>query len=62
MMEIKYVVLKFSKDIDWLWVQTILGLDNTYSKRANDEEDLDYTIEDGEVILYEPDMCARADN
>ena len=28
----------------------------------NDEEDLDYTIEDGKAILYEPDMCARADN
>ena len=27
----------------------------------NDEEDLDYTIEDGEAILYEPDMWARAD-
>jgi len=36
--ESNYVVLKFSKDIDWLWVQTILGLDNTYSKRANGKE------------------------
>lgn len=36
--ESNYVVLKFSKDIDWLWVQTILGLDSTYSKRANGKE------------------------
>ena len=28
----------------------------------NDEESLDYTIEDGEAILYEPDMYARADD
>ena len=27
----------------------------------NDEETLDYDIEDGEVILYEPDMYARSD-
>ena len=28
----------------------------------NDEETLDYVIEDGEAILYEPDMYARADD
>ena len=28
----------------------------------NDEETLNYTIEDGEVILHEPDMYARADD
>ena len=28
----------------------------------NDEETLNYTIEDGEAILYEPDMYARADD
>ena len=27
----------------------------------NAEETLDYVIKDGEVILYEPDMYARAD-
>ena len=27
----------------------------------NNEESLNYTIEDGEAILYEPDMWARAD-
>ena len=27
----------------------------------NDEETLDYDIEDGEAILYEPDMYARSD-
>lgn len=27
----------------------------------NSEESLAYTIEDGEAILYEPDMYARAD-
>ena len=27
----------------------------------NSEESLAYTIEDGEAILYEPDMWARAD-
>ena len=27
----------------------------------NDEETLDYVIEDGVAILYEPDMYARAD-
>jgi ParB-like chromosome segregation protein Spo0J len=30
-----YVVLKFTNDIDFLNIQTILGLDSTYSKRAN---------------------------
>ena len=28
----------------------------------NNEETLNYTIEDGEVILHEPDMYARADD
>ena len=28
----------------------------------NDEEDLNYVIEDGEAILYEPDMYAHADD
>ena len=28
----------------------------------NDEETLDYVIEDGVAILYEPDMYARADD
>ena len=30
-----YVVLKFHTDIDFLNIQTILGLESTYSKRAN---------------------------
>jgi hypothetical protein len=30
-----YIVLKFSTDIDWLQVQSIFGLQSTYSKRAN---------------------------
>ena len=29
---------------------------------VNDEENLDYVIEDGEAILYEPDMYACADD
>ena len=29
---------------------------------VNSEESLDYAIEDGEAILYEPDMYARADD
>ena len=28
---------------------------------VNNEESLNYTIEDGEVVLYEPDMYARAE-
>ena len=30
-----YVVLKFSNDIDFLNIQTLLGLKNTHAKRAN---------------------------
>ena len=30
-----YVVLKFSTDIDFLNIQTLLGLESTYSRRAN---------------------------
>jgi hypothetical protein len=30
-----YVVLKFNTDIDFLNIQTLLGLESTYSKRAN---------------------------
>ena len=30
-----YIVLKFDKDIDFLQVQSILGLQSTYSKRSN---------------------------
>jgi hypothetical protein len=33
--ESNYIVLKFSKDIDFLNIQTILNLESTYSKRAN---------------------------
>ncbi len=33
--ESNYVVLTFNKDIDWLQVQTILGLERVYSKRHN---------------------------
>ena len=28
----------------------------------NNEDRLDYVVEDGEAILYEPDMYARADD
>ena len=28
----------------------------------NDEDRLDYVVEDGEAILYEPDMYAHADD
>lgn len=30
-----YIVLKFNKDIDFIQIQTLLGLESTYSKRAN---------------------------
>jgi len=30
-----YIVLKFSSDIDFIWLQTILELESKYSKRAN---------------------------
>jgi len=30
-----YIVLKFSKDIDWLQAQSIFGLQSTYSLRCN---------------------------
>ena len=30
-----YIVLKFSTDIDFLNIETLLGLESTYSKRAN---------------------------
>lgn len=33
--ESNYVVLKFNKDIDFLQIQTLLGLESTYSKRQN---------------------------
>ena len=33
--ENNYIVLKFTKDIDWLQVQSIFGLESTYSLRAN---------------------------
>lgn len=33
--ESNYVVLKFTKDIDFLHVESLLGLESTYSKRTN---------------------------
>jgi len=33
--ESNYVVLKFNSDIDFLNIQTLLGLQSTYSKRTN---------------------------
>ena len=33
--ESNYIVLKFTKDIDFLQIQTLLGLESTYSKRQN---------------------------
>lgn len=33
--ENNYIVLKFTKDIDFIQIQTLLGLESTYSKRAN---------------------------
>lgn len=33
--ENNYIVLKFNKDIDFIQIQTLLGLESTYSKRAN---------------------------
>lgn len=33
--ESNYVVLKFTKDIDFLHVESLLGLESVYSKRAN---------------------------
>ncbi len=33
--ESNYVVLKFTKDIDFLQIQTLLGLESTFSKRQN---------------------------
>lgn len=36
--ESNYVVLKFTKDIDWIWCKTILQLQSVYSKRQNGKE------------------------
>ena len=33
--ESNYIVLKFTKDIDFLFIQSLLGLESTYSKRQN---------------------------
>lgn len=33
--ESNYIVLKFSKDIDFLHIESLLGLKSTYSKRQN---------------------------
>jgi hypothetical protein len=33
--ESNYIVLKFTKDIDWIQAESIFGLESTYSKRAN---------------------------
>jgi hypothetical protein len=33
--ESNYIVLKFTKDIDFIYIQSILGIEKTYSKRAN---------------------------
>jgi len=33
--ESNYIVLKFSKDIDWIQAQSIFNLESTYSRRAN---------------------------
>jgi hypothetical protein len=33
--ESNYIVLKFTKDIDFIYIESILGLESTYSKRAN---------------------------
>lgn len=33
--ESNYVVLKFSKDIDWIQAETLLGIESTYSLRQN---------------------------
>lgn len=33
--ESNYVVLKFTTDIDWIQIKTLLELDSTYSKRQN---------------------------
>jgi hypothetical protein len=33
--ESNYIVLKFTKDIDFIQIQTLLDLQSTYSKRAN---------------------------
>lgn len=33
--ESNYIVLKFTKDIDFIYLESILGLESTYSKRAN---------------------------
>jgi len=34
-LESNYVLLKFNKDIDFIHIQTILGLESVYSKRQN---------------------------
>lgn len=36
--ESNYVVLKFTKDIDWIWCKSILELKSVYSKRQNGKE------------------------
>jgi len=33
--ESNYIVLKFTKDIDFIYIQSLLGLESTYSKRQN---------------------------
>ena len=33
--ESNYIVLKFNKDIDFLQIESMLGIENTYSKRQN---------------------------
>ena len=56
-----YQPFKTIRSIEFKIKPRFMALDhNTFW--INDEEDLDYTIEDGKAILYEPDMCARADN
>lgn len=35
--ESNYIVLRFTKDIDWTFILTELGLDSTYSKRQNNK-------------------------
>lgn len=36
--ESNYIILKFTKDIDFLYIQTLLNLGSSYSKRANGKE------------------------
>ena len=56
-----YQPFKFIRSITFKIYSKIMTLEHK-TFWINNEETLDYVIEDGEAILYEPDMYARADD